>query len=92
MAEAPFSRRHGYSGQAQEITIWEDAPESLRSFVLSRAEDLGLSRTLLEISRVSFWKNGRTHATGVHTLFESTNDFVVLHFGRSYRWRIHIQG
>jgi hypothetical protein len=43
MAEAPFSRRHGYSEQAQEITIWEDAPESLRSFVLSRAEHLGLS-------------------------------------------------
>ena len=42
MAEAPFSRRHGYSEQAQEITIWEDAPESLRSFVLSRAEHLGL--------------------------------------------------
>jgi hypothetical protein len=42
MAEAPFSRRHGYSGQAQEITIREDAPESLRAFVLSRAEHLGL--------------------------------------------------
>jgi hypothetical protein len=25
-------------------------------------------------------------------LFESTDDFVVLHFGLSYRWRIHIQG
>ena len=38
MAEAPFSRRHGYSGQAQEITIWEDAPESLRSFVFCHGQ------------------------------------------------------
>jgi hypothetical protein len=43
MAEAPFSRRHGYSGQVQEITIREDAPESLRFFVLSLAERLGLT-------------------------------------------------
>jgi AbiJ N-terminal domain 4 len=43
MAEAPFSRRHGYSGQAEEIAVWEDAPESLRFFVLSQAERLGLT-------------------------------------------------
>jgi hypothetical protein len=41
MAEAPFSRRQGYAGRAQEITIWEDAPESLRYFVLEAAREGG---------------------------------------------------
>ena len=38
----PFSKRHGYSGQPREITIREDAPESLRHFVLDKAVELGL--------------------------------------------------
>ena len=42
MSQSPFSRRHGYTGQPQEITIREDAPESLRFFVLNKAEELGL--------------------------------------------------
>ncbi len=30
----PFSKRHGYCSRPKEITIWEDAPENLRHFVL----------------------------------------------------------
>lgn len=29
-----FSKRHGYRSAPKEITVWEDAPESLRHFVL----------------------------------------------------------
>jgi hypothetical protein len=42
MSQGSFSRRQGYTGQAQEITVREDAPESLRFFVLNKAEELGL--------------------------------------------------
>lgn len=37
----PFSRRNQYAGEAQEITIREDAPETLRTAVLSSAVELG---------------------------------------------------
>ena len=37
----PFSRRNQYAGEAQEITIPEDAPETLRTAVLSSAVELG---------------------------------------------------
>ena len=41
MARAqPFSKRHGFS-RAKDITIREDAPENLRSFVLQTALHLG---------------------------------------------------
>jgi hypothetical protein len=45
MAQSPFSKRHGYTGQPKEITIREDAPENLRRFVLQTAveSDLGPS-------------------------------------------------
>lgn len=36
----PFSKRHGYT-QPKEITVWEDAPESLRHFVLETAVEMG---------------------------------------------------
>jgi hypothetical protein len=36
----PFSKRHGFS-RAKDITIREDAPENLRSFVLQTAMHLG---------------------------------------------------
>jgi hypothetical protein len=39
--EQSFSKRHGFS-QAKDITIREDAPENLRSFVLQTARSLGL--------------------------------------------------
>lgn len=35
----PFSKRHGYSSAAPEITVWEDAPEGLRYVLLSAAHD-----------------------------------------------------
>jgi hypothetical protein len=35
-----FSRRHGYSAPAKEITVREDAPEGLRFVVLQTARDL----------------------------------------------------
>ena len=42
MAREPsFSIRHGFS-RAKDITIWEDAPENLRSFVLQTAQSFGL--------------------------------------------------
>jgi hypothetical protein len=37
----PFSKRKGYIGQSKEITIWEDAPESLRCCVVETASELG---------------------------------------------------
>src|SRR6266446_5217153 len=37
----PFSKRHGYSSQPREITIREDAPESLRYFTLETVIQLG---------------------------------------------------
>jgi hypothetical protein len=37
----PFSKRFGYRSQPKEITVWEDAPESLRHFVLNTARELG---------------------------------------------------
>jgi hypothetical protein len=33
----PFSKRYGYMSQPKEITVWEDAPENLRHFVLDTA-------------------------------------------------------
>src|SRR5258708_883056 len=36
----PFSKRYGYRSP-KEITVWEDAPESLRHFVLDTAVELG---------------------------------------------------
>jgi hypothetical protein len=38
--EQPFSKRHRYSGGAKEITVREDAPESLRYLVLETASEL----------------------------------------------------
>src|SRR4051794_32090876 len=38
-----FSRRHGYSGHAKEITVREDTPESIRVVALDEASSLGLS-------------------------------------------------
>jgi hypothetical protein len=37
----PFSKRHGYRSQPKEITVWEDAPENLRHFVLETARAMG---------------------------------------------------
>jgi hypothetical protein len=42
MSQGSFLRRQGYTGQAREITVREDAPESLRFFVLNKTEELGL--------------------------------------------------
>jgi hypothetical protein len=42
MAQSPFSKRQGYTGQPKEISIREDAPENLRYFVLETAHELGL--------------------------------------------------
>jgi hypothetical protein len=42
MPQNSFSKRHGYTGQPQEISIREDAPENLRYFVLETAHELGL--------------------------------------------------
>lgn len=38
-----FSQRHGYSGNAKEITIREDAPDSIRFVAIDTASRLGLS-------------------------------------------------
>jgi AbiJ N-terminal domain 4 len=37
----PFSKRHGYSSQSKQITVWEGAPENLRHFVLETAGEMG---------------------------------------------------
>jgi AbiJ N-terminal domain 4 len=37
----PFSKRYGYRSQPKEITVWEDAPENLRHFVLEAAGTVG---------------------------------------------------
>ena len=37
----PFSKRYGYRSQPKEITVWEDAPENLRHFVLDTAGKVG---------------------------------------------------
>ncbi len=39
--DTSFSKRYGYRPQPKEITVWEDAPESLRHFVLNVALELG---------------------------------------------------
>ena len=36
----PFSKRHGFKRDAKEITIWEDAPESLRHFVIDKLNEI----------------------------------------------------
>jgi hypothetical protein len=43
----PFSKRHGFRGEPKEITVREDAPESLRYFVVQTAIDGGLSPSYL---------------------------------------------
>ena len=43
MPRQPFSKRHNYRGPAPEITIREDAPESLRATVLAVARELDWS-------------------------------------------------
>jgi len=37
----PFSKRFGYRSQLKEISVWEDAPEALRHFVLRTALQFG---------------------------------------------------
>jgi hypothetical protein len=41
MSPLPFSKRNRYAGTPKEITIREDAPETLRYFVLEIVIDLG---------------------------------------------------
>jgi hypothetical protein len=48
MTETPFTRRQGCIGWAKEITIWEEAPESLRYFVLEAATETNDRRLLAE--------------------------------------------
>jgi len=45
--EQPFSKRNRYSGDAKEITIWEDAPQNLRYAVLQTTIDLDWTPTAL---------------------------------------------
>lgn len=40
-SKKPFSKRYGYKSQPKEITVWEDAPENLRHFVLDTAVEMG---------------------------------------------------
>src|SRR6267142_4209945 len=46
-SKKPFSKRFGYSSLPKEITVWEDAPEALRHFVLETAVELGCGPSLL---------------------------------------------
>jgi hypothetical protein len=41
--EQPFSKRHGFAGAESEITIREDAPESLRYWIQRAAAKVGMS-------------------------------------------------
>lgn len=48
MPSQPFSKRQGYSSQPKEITIREEAPKNLRSFVLRTVRDeLGFTWSLM---------------------------------------------
>ncbi|MFN7939104.1 MAG: hypothetical protein U0R19_37620 [Bryobacteraceae bacterium] len=47
ISRKPFSKRHGYQRVPKDITVWEDAPESLRHFVLETAGNLGLGPSWL---------------------------------------------
>lgn len=42
MSDTSFSKRHGFAGNAKEITIREDAPERLRYVILDLATRLGI--------------------------------------------------
>jgi hypothetical protein len=46
----PFSKRHGYRSQPKEITVREDAPESLRHFVLETADEVGYGPSVIRNS------------------------------------------
>lgn len=53
----PFSKRHGYRSAPKEISVWEDAPEALRHFVLETAIKLNygpneLRQTICSVLRV----------------------------------------
>ena len=37
----PFSKRYGYKSPSKDITVWQDAPENLRHFVLDKALEMG---------------------------------------------------
>jgi hypothetical protein len=55
--EQPFSKRNRYNAAAKDITVREDAPESLRYFVLQTSVDLGwgpssLRSTICRVLRV----------------------------------------
>jgi hypothetical protein len=42
----PFSKRFGYHSPPKEITVWEDAPENLRHFVLDTAVEMRFGPSL----------------------------------------------
>ncbi len=43
-----FSKRHGYVSEPKEITVWDDAPESLRHFVLHiSVDEMGYKPSML---------------------------------------------
>ena len=45
----PFSKRNRYASISKEITIWEDAPETLRYFVLDKARELEYAPSTLRV-------------------------------------------
>jgi hypothetical protein len=51
--DRPFSRRFGYRGPEAEITIREDAPDTLRQAIISIAEGLGLSPSNMRLGTCS---------------------------------------
>src|ERR1035441_455967 len=84
--EQPFSKRYRYSA-AKEITIREDAPESLRYFTLQTAKDLGwgpsslrpivcrVVRGRLGVKRAK--SDGERGGTGAPQFAKALNEFLV---------------
>src|SRR5580704_11868224 len=66
MSQGSFSRRQGYTGQPQPITVREDAPKNLRYFVLETTRELGLSPSVLRDITCAVLEEPPTAATGAN--------------------------
>lgn len=73
-----FSERHGYRDEAQDITVREDAPDSLRYAILLISQDVGMTPTTMRrvISRVLLVPPDRNNWSDYPNIWEEVTSLI----------------